>query len=231
MTDAVGWHSQIARDFDAKYQTSSSFRERLAVWSALIDEFARGQFDVLDAGCGSGVFAALAARRSRFVLGFDASAEMIELAEARCRAAGLRNTAFRVAALEQPNIFGNSRFDLILCSSVLEYVEDYWRAFDWLVAALKPGGAIILSMPNGDSFWRKGEKVIHSLTGWPRYFAHVRNVPKSAEVRDGLKARGMEVLSMKFYAPTPILSPIARAAGLARHADNLFVIVGRRRAQ
>ena len=99
---------------------------------------------VLDAGCGSGVFSEIAARTARSVLGFDASAEMIAIANARKARANLSNTTFAVAPLGDKTVLGGRAFDIILCSSVLEYVDDYWASFDWLAAALKPGDTVLV---------------------------------------------------------------------------------------
>ena len=230
MTDAVAWHSSIAQDFDAKYSASPPFRERYGIWCALIERHVGPQSQVLDAGCGSGVFSAHAAKAASSVLGFDGSAEMIALAQARAARDGLGNCRFEVAALEDLNVLGGRSFDLILCSSVLEYVEDYWRAFDWLAGALQPGGTIVFSMPNGASLYRRAERLAFRLTGRPAYYAHVRNVPTFGEVKAGLARRGFEIRSCQYYAAAPLLSRVARALGRADLADNLFVIACGRRA-
>lgn len=228
MTDAIGWHSSIARDFDAKYTSTPAFRERLRVWDDVIARYMDAQSHVLDAGCGSGVLAALAAPRAQSVLGFDASEPMIALANTRRREAQLANTTFRVAALEDPDLLRGRQFDFIMCSSVLEYIDDYWRVFDWFASSLQPAGVIAFSMPNGASLYRKFERLAFGLIGRPAYYAHVRHVPLLEEVRTGIAARKFEIVASQYYAAVPMLSPFARAAGRADLADNLFVVVCRR---
>jgi 2-polyprenyl-3-methyl-5-hydroxy-6-metoxy-1,4-benzoquinol methylase len=228
MNDAVTWHSAIACDFDAKYARSSAFKERLAVWSGLIERFADSHASVLDAGCGSGVFSILAAGRAHSVLGFDASPQMVALAERRRQNDGCTNATFRVAALEDGAVIAGRRFELILCSSVLEYVEDFWRSFDWLAAALKPNGVLAFSMPNGVSLYRKAERIAFRLTERPAYYAHVRHVMSLRQVSDGLAARTFEVAATQYYAATPGLSAIVRPIGRPDLADNLFVVACRR---
>ena len=224
MTDAVDWHSRIATDFDAKYSHSPSFQERFQRWSELLLLYVNAESDVLDAGCGSGVFSEIAARTARSVLGFDASAEMIAIANARKARANLSNTTFAVAPLGDKTVLGGRAFDIILCSSVLEYVDDYWASFDWLAAALKPDGVILFSMPNGASLYRKAERLAHAITGRPAYYAYVRNTPHVGEVEAGLSRRGFRIASLQYYAPAPLLSPIARSVGRPDLADNLFLI-------
>jgi 2-polyprenyl-6-hydroxyphenyl methylase/3-demethylubiquinone-9 3-methyltransferase len=228
MNDAVTWHSRIALEFDAKYARSPAFKERIAVWSRLIEQFVDRNTDVLDAGCGSGVFSALASRRARSVFGFDASPQMIALAESRRQQEGLANAAFRVAALEDSAVVAGRKFDVVLCSSVLEYVEDFWRAFDCLATALKPAGVLVFSFPNNASLYRKAERAAFRLTGRPAYFAHVRSVPSLDQVNGGLAARGLKVVAIRYYAAVPGLSAIARRIGRPDLADNLLVLACRR---
>jgi 2-polyprenyl-6-hydroxyphenyl methylase/3-demethylubiquinone-9 3-methyltransferase len=224
MTDAVDWHSRIATNFDAKYSHSPSFQERFQRWSELLRLYVNGASDVLDAGCGSGVFSEIAAKSARSVLGFDASAEMIAIANARKARAKLTNATFAVAPLGDQAVLGHRVFDIILCSSVLEYVDNYWVSFEWLAAALKPGGVILFSMPNGASLYRKAERLAHAATGRPAYYAYVKNTPRVGEVEAGLSRRGFKITSLQYYAPAPLLSPIARGVGRADLADNLFLI-------
>lgn len=228
MTDAVGWHSQIAQDFDAKYAYSAAFRERLAVWSGVIGRRMPQGASVLDAGCGSGVLAAVAAERAGTVLGFDASREMIELAQERQRLKGLGNLTLRVARLGDAAAAEGRSFDFIMCSSVLEYVDDFWGALDGLTGMLNSGGQLCVSVPNGDSLYRWAERAAFAMTGRPAYYAHVRHVPRPGDVLAGLKQRGLTVVETKYYAATPYLSPLLTALGQSRRADNLFLVVCRR---
>jgi 2-polyprenyl-3-methyl-5-hydroxy-6-metoxy-1,4-benzoquinol methylase len=230
MSDAVKWHSENARKFDLKYMSSRTFMERLAVWNSFINTYVKSDFEVLDAGCGSGVITALAARRAHRVFGFDGSPEMVALAEARRQKERLDNITLRVAALEDVLSLSSSRFDLILCSSVLEYVEDYWLAIERLSTVLVPGGILIFSMPNGASLYRKVEGAFYRLTGRPAYYAHVRHVPLVNQVCTGLLTRSMETLEVKYYASVPAFSTVAQAVGRSILADNLFAVVCRSKA-
>lgn len=230
MTDAVDLHSRIAAAFDARYATSPMFKERLAVWQEMILAAEGNDGDVLDAGCGSGVFSIAAAQRARSILAFDGSEKMIEIAIANARRADAR-IDFRCARLGDPGLIAGRRFDLILCSSVLEYVDDWWTSFDWLASALAPRGTLIFSMPNGASLYRMFEAASYRLTGRPAYFAHVRNVPRVEDVLDGLGKRGFAARTVRYYGAPPLVAPLVRAAGLRRRADSLFAISCQRTSQ
>jgi 2-polyprenyl-6-hydroxyphenyl methylase/3-demethylubiquinone-9 3-methyltransferase len=224
MSDPVAWHSQIAPDFDANYDQSSAFKERLTVWSQLIEKFVHPCADVLDAGCGSGVFSLLAAQRATSVVGIDASVPMIEIAETRRQQKGCTNVVFQLATLEDDSFSAGRRFDVILCSSVLEYVADFWPTIDRLMTAMRPAGILIFSMPNGASLYRKIEPLLFRLTGKPAYYGHVRHILPINEIAAGLASRRLRVVTTQYYAATPLLSALARRINRAELADNLFVM-------
>jgi 2-polyprenyl-3-methyl-5-hydroxy-6-metoxy-1,4-benzoquinol methylase len=171
MSDAVAWHTAIARDFADRYRHSPAFREREAVWRDLIARHGKACGSVLDAGCGSGVMTVLAAQRAGSVLAFDASPAMLAVAAETLAQNAATNVDLQGGLLGDDALLAGRRFDLILCSSVLEYVEDSWSAFDWLSQSLTPGGTILFSMPNGSSLYRHAERWLFRLTGRPRYSA------------------------------------------------------------
>jgi 2-polyprenyl-6-hydroxyphenyl methylase/3-demethylubiquinone-9 3-methyltransferase len=226
--DAVGWHGTIAHDFDAKYATSLPFTQRLSVWEDMIERYRLADSEVLDAGCGSGVLSEVAARSAKTVDAFDPSVEMAALAEARRQRAGFENMRVQVGRIGDDMLLAGRRFDLILCSSVLEYVDDYWQSIDWLAAALKPAGVLIVSMPNATSLYRTAERAIFRLTGRPGYYRFVRHLVLMSDVQAGLVARSLQPLETHYYSSTPLLSILTRLFGGDAFSHNLFAIACRR---
>lgn len=233
--DAIAWHSEIAESFDAAYGRSRLFRERLEVWTRLIGAHMPPGARVLDAGCGSGVFSLVAARLGGQVTGFDGSPEMIAIAQASAAAAPATDAPsrdappgpirFAQARLEDAGQFG--AFDLVLCSSVLEYVDDLDAALSTLRGALHPGGILLVSMPNGGGFYRRLEALAFAATGRPRYRAFVRHAPTRQAFAKRLSVRGFSVLSQETFAAAPVIGPTLRALG-ARGADTMCVFAARR---
>ncbi len=222
---AVNWHSQVASEFDSKYSTSSEFIERLTIWEKLIEKHSFQTAKVLDAGCGSGIFSLIAAKHVQSVIGFDASVDMVALAKQKKSKLNCDNVSFHKANLEDIGFLKKQKFDLIMCSSVLEYVEDYPSVFDSFIEHLALGGKIIFSMPNGKSLYRKMERFLFATMGKPKYIEHVRNMPSLKNVREQLSNRSVEVLESHYYAGRFGMSSIAKAFGLQSRAENLFVVV------
>ncbi|MGY2128067.1 class I SAM-dependent methyltransferase [Blastococcus sp. SYSU DS0617] len=112
-----------------------------------------GGLRVLDAGCGPGLYADELLGRGAEVLGFDASAAMVELARARVGG----RAEIRVARLDEPLPYPDDCVDLVVCALAIHYVEDRHAAFAEFHRVLRPGGAAVVSTQHPTTDWlRKG---------------------------------------------------------------------------
>jgi ubiquinone/menaquinone biosynthesis C-methylase UbiE len=133
---------------------------RAAVMRAIANDLVAAR-DVLDLGCGNGEYLHQFARSTslRILVGADLTFEMIATARERVSAARV----VRADATFLP--FRSGRFDVIFCSHVLQFVGDLDRTLDEIVRCLRPGGALIATLP-GDSIVRLE---IESMLGSERY--------------------------------------------------------------
>jgi ubiquinone/menaquinone biosynthesis C-methylase UbiE len=97
---------------------------------------------VLDAGCGSGPLTQALRAKDAVVSGFDLSPAMVELARERLG----EDADVRVADLAAPLPYSDDRFDLVVASLALHYVEDWTSALAELRRVLKPGGRLLVSI-------------------------------------------------------------------------------------
>jgi 2-polyprenyl-3-methyl-5-hydroxy-6-metoxy-1,4-benzoquinol methylase len=90
---------------------------------------------------------------------------------ARCAAEkqrrGLDHIEFVQGALPLACPAAIERADLVLCSSVLEYVPDWNAVLPGIRDLLTPGGHFLVSLPNGRSLYRHYEQWKYRLTGQP----------------------------------------------------------------
>ncbi|WP_422055524.1 bifunctional 2-polyprenyl-6-hydroxyphenol methylase/3-demethylubiquinol 3-O-methyltransferase UbiG [Sphingomonas sp.] len=99
----------------------------------------------LDVGCGAGLLCEPLARMGAHVTGVDAAPENIGAARAHAEAAGL-TIDYRAGEFESE--VAGRQFDLVTSMEVIEHVADPEAFVRGLVAALAPGGLMILSTPN-----------------------------------------------------------------------------------
>jgi len=117
----------------------------------LVVEFVSPRPDemVLDAGCGTGVFALDALVAGACVVGLDISGPMISVA--RRKTSGYPFTAVRGDMLRLP--FRDSYFDKAVSITALEFIKDARSAVDELFRVTRPGGCVVVATLNSLSPW------------------------------------------------------------------------------
>ncbi len=100
---------------------------------------------VLDVGCGNGIITRSMGRAGFKVNGIDVSAKAIEKAKS---SNDLPNVNFEVVSAEELAI-SLSKYDAILCSEVLEHLNEPEGLLKVLHQSLKENGLLIVTVPNG----------------------------------------------------------------------------------
>jgi glycosyltransferase involved in cell wall biosynthesis/ubiquinone/menaquinone biosynthesis C-methylase UbiE len=226
--DAVEWHSEAAIAFDKKYANDRFFKDRFAVWVKLIDKYVSPEMHVLDAGCGSGLLSVYTAHRVRSVTGVDASSRMLELCEEKKAEIGLDNVNFLMCDFASMENVINEKMDLIICSSVLEYLDDLDKSLAILSSLSKKGSLLILSMPNRRSIYRKVERFVFCLTRRPKYLKYMRHVSTVEEMRVMLREHGFNILETTYIGKIRVLSRMLHIVRLPQIYESLFIVVAQR---
>jgi S-adenosylmethionine-dependent methyltransferase len=130
-------------------------RRTALVWEILrevLDESAkasgRAVLDVLDAGGGTGGLAVPLAEHGHHVTVVDSSPDALAGLERRAAEAGVRVRALQGDADGLPDVVGPDSADLVLCHSVLEYVDDPAAAMASIARTVRPGGAVSVLAAN-----------------------------------------------------------------------------------
>ena len=103
-----------------------------------------GVNSVLEIGCGAGAFGALVKQQHggcRYV--------GVELTDQAAHLARTHLDEVIVANIEQtPLSFPPASFDCLVCNDVLEHLVDPWAILQTLTGFVRPGGYIVISLPN-----------------------------------------------------------------------------------
>jgi SAM-dependent methyltransferase len=146
--------------------------------------------DILDAGCGQGVFSMELAKAhpEARVVGIDMDPVLVERANAIARRAGLANCRFEVGDVTQLDF--DAAFDLVVSVDNLEHVEDDVTAMKVLVRALRPGGRAVVHVPGYERRWLVfGRRVNFDVPG------HVRPGYRTNELVERLTGAGFDISS------------------------------------
>ena len=119
------------------------------LWQTLRDVVAtvagqtgRADLDVVDAGGGTGGFAVPLASLGHRVTVVDPSPDSLAAAQRRAAEAGVPLRAVQGDVSDLATAAGPGGADLVLCHSVLEYVESPEAAMTAIAGILRPGGAV-----------------------------------------------------------------------------------------
>jgi len=147
---------------------------------------------VLEVDCGPGVLAKMMVERGAQVMGTDLSIVAVD----RTRAKGI--PAEQVDVDTQPLPFDENSFDAVVSNSMMEHRFFPERTLDECVRVLKPGGRLIVCLPN----------TAHWLCRWwllTGRFPYVKNSPTDAlhirfftvsEARKLCQDRGLRVIEV-----------------------------------
>lgn len=196
--------AQTAREYDLQWQRLDDFirynpgaRHRRRQILSLLDGLSFES--LLDVGCGPGELLMTVARAfssgKRFT-GCDFAPEVIENNRSRLPGIAFARYDLQAGAGELPE----SQYDIVVCSEVLEHLEDQQAAFGHLAGLVKPGGWLILSCPTGKRFATE----VH--------FGHVHH-PTAREVRRYAAENGLEVQVLKNWG-WPVYRGLKEAVNL-----------------
>ena len=168
---------------------------------------------VLDIGCGPGITVEHLARKYSQIVGVDLSIGMVK--ECVTLYGKMGSAHFSSGRIEELP-FISECFDAVICMGVVEYIEDDYRAVNELRRVLKPGGSVIITLPNKLSPYRIWNKWVYrkvttglkSLLGLGRRNLLTHREYTEIGYRRLLESQGFRVSDVIYYnlrlAPHPI---------------------------
>jgi 2-polyprenyl-3-methyl-5-hydroxy-6-metoxy-1,4-benzoquinol methylase len=113
----------------------------------LLDKHLKKGYRVLDIGCGIGKWVLYLLKKGIDCIGIDTSEAAVEKAQQILLKNGYDHVIFKHSATELP--FDRGHFDAIISFGLLEHFPNHEEVLKYWTAFLKPGGKIIISVPNG----------------------------------------------------------------------------------
>jgi len=176
---------------------------RLAVANRMVkaaDRTASPHPFILDLGCGTGEGTSRIYAEGMTVIAADLSTEMVRTAVRRFPV--LQGCVADAAGLP----FESERFDIVQSLGVLEYIGPYERAVRELRRVLKPGGTLVISVPNRHSLFRRLRRMERFMTAPLRRLRARRKGDTGWEVQQWslgeavrlLQASGFNVVDVHF---------------------------------
>jgi SAM-dependent methyltransferase len=165
---------------------------------------------VLDYGCGPGRLSKMVAQLGHQVIGVDTSTGMI--AEAKQQDLRGLNVSFQTVT-GPLNALPFANVDVVVASSVIEYVPDPAQTLSEWVTLLKPGGVILMSFANRRSMWRR---LARRLRPTAPHLVLQLNIWSEDECRDRLLQAGAQQFGPVSYFEAAPFDQRNWLAGLSR---------------
>jgi SAM-dependent methyltransferase len=182
-------------------QNNFWFRARNRIISWAIRRYAPTAKDFLEIGCGTGFVLSEIETTfpSMYCAGSEYHVEGLTFARRRLKRADLWQ-------MDATDIPFSEAFDVIGAFDVLEHIKDDRGALEQMRAALRPGGSIVLTVPQHPSLWSPADD-----------FAHHERRYRMGELEDKVSGAGFSVVRSTSFVTT--LLPFM---ALARIAGRLF---------
>ena len=148
------------------------------------------QDKILEVGCGIGYFCKLLFDRGAEVWGIDLSSESVDV----CKTTIGENFSVGNAELLE---FSDQMFDKVLCTEVLEHVQDDKIALQEMFRVLKPNGSMLITIPTQDGvFGSKIKNIMHVHGEGPG--KHEREGYTKKEIITLVESVGFKVIKTRY---------------------------------
>lgn len=145
---------------------------------------------ILDAGCGYGIYSIILAEKGYTIDSLDIEEERINELNSMKEQYKKIDSKIKTAVgtlLDLP--YENETFNIVVCSEVIEHIENDDRAFSELSRILRKGGLLILSVPLNSASNKKTYK----------RFGHQRPGYRIEELKNLSKEKGLKIETIKCY--------------------------------
>jgi len=203
--DVKGYFNDTAEKFSNMYKKSPAFKERFRVWKKYINKYSVKKKICLDMGCGDGILSVYLAKKGKKVIGIDQSKEMIKIAVKNSKSAGVK-CKFICKSISEKFPEYKNKAGMVVCSSVLEYMEEPEKAVGVFYDSLKSGGVLLVTLPNKKSVYRLGERVLKRLGLFKKSYIHFqKNQYSLDEAKQLFLGNGFKFVESEYFAIHSIL--------------------------
>lgn len=196
------FYDTIADRFDVVMNRYDLGRRVEIIFDDLLSESVTGR-TLLDVGCGTGWFSQRAVARGAHVVALDIGLRLLEKTREKCNVTLIGGDACRLP-------FVDASVDVVLSSECVEHTRDPLAAVDEMCRVLKPGGILVLTVPN--RLWRLSATV--AATFKLRPYEGLENWLWWGQLRRALEGQGLQIATMTgFHLFPPVCTRVlARSA-------------------
>ena len=153
------WDNIAERYSEQPIADEAAYQKKLQVTR----QYFQSDMEVLEFGCGTGSTAINHAPSVKHIQAIDISSKMIEIAQDKAEAAGIKNISFQKSTIETFDA-PNQHFDIVLGLSILHLLDNKEAMIAKIHKMLKPEGVFVTSTA-----------CLGDTMGWFRFIAPIGN--------------------------------------------------------
>ncbi len=149
----LGIFSRAAGNYTKSYETFKRIENIEKFFMAVVQD--KKKIDILDVGCGDGyhicMFNTIKGVKEKVAFtGIDISDVKVSFASKVAKELSFNNIVFKTGSAEELGFLGK-KFDVVLCSDVVEHLISPEKCLASIYDVLMPGGIAIITTPNSDN--------------------------------------------------------------------------------
>lgn len=162
-TSVARFWDRESKDWGIKYGKATSYFYRCRTFREFFASTGLSGASILDYGCGSGDITFPMLQSGHSVSGVDIAQGMVKKATERAQQAGLSaRGSYRLLNDEVLASISAARYDAVVCSSVLEYVDDDRSLLRLFHGVLRDGGYLMVSVPDVRSLYCRLDRWLYA---------------------------------------------------------------------
>jgi len=200
----------------------------------ILERYLNSQKNILDVGCGAGIVDFYLTSRGHKVLGIDISEKAVRACRESAQALGFEHR-LNFEKFNFPEEKPSGEFDLVICSEVLEHLENDKKAVEAIFNLLRPFGVVIFSTPSKNAplyklgFAKEFDKKVGHFRRYSLNELKMLVGKAGFVVKETLKAEGI-LRNFLFLSPTAgrfvrVLNKIGALSDIITFMDRLTIPV------
>lgn len=175
--------------------------------------------NLLDLGCGTGLYSIRALEKGAIVTGIDISEKMLSLAQEKVKTLSLQIN-FVLGDMEHLP-FNNDSFDVVLSVTSLEFSKNPEMVLREILRVLKKGGKTVIGVLSASSLWAKKRKEKAKTTDSVYLYAHFF---KPEELKTLLTKAGFKsvIIESSLFIPPNDSARLPKFAHLREYFGKIF---------
>ena len=136
------FYENFSSQWDRKINKRETEKRLKVVFNVLLEGHSLKGAKVLEIGCGLGYFSERAYKLGAKVTGVDVGKNLLKISKKRVP----KGIFILGSASQLP--FSKESFDFVLCTEVIEHVENQRKAIEEMFRVIKKGGMLVITSPN-----------------------------------------------------------------------------------